>query len=184
MGVEPHKITSEIISILFDTNSNEVYTFFTNLNINEYLPLVGVLFSFILTIININKPIINNKKIIIALVSAQILSCYVLLNTEDFTINKAIKNVVENYDMIEESHLANNIKKEFSWGITDSLKQKNNIVIILGETTRGDHLGINNYPRDTTPNLSKEEIITFKDVISNAPYTLPSTPLILTRKKS
>lgn len=55
-------------------------------------------------------------------------------------------------------------------------------VVIIGETTRGDHMGINGYSRNTTPLLVKKDIISYKNVVSIGSHTLLSTPFIFTRK--
>src|SRR5699024_5901506 len=46
----------------------------------------------------------------------------------------------------------------------------------------GDHLGINGYARNTTPRLAQVDgLISYTQAISNANYTLLSTPIIMTR---
>ena len=61
----------------------------------------------------------------------------------------------------------------------DSIK----LVFVLGETVRGDHLGINGYERETTPLLSSEEhIISFKNLFTEHTYTGKSIPQILTNE--
>jgi len=39
--------------------------------------------------------------------------------------------------------------------VPDDYRPKNNVVVILDESVRGDHLSLNGYPRETTPFLSK-----------------------------
>ncbi|MCV5646349.1 sulfatase-like hydrolase/transferase, partial [Escherichia coli] len=56
------------------------------------------------------------------------------------------------------------------------------VVLFLGETNRGDYLHFNGYPKNTTPNLDKENLVSFKNTISQGAYTLVSTPMILSRK--
>lgn len=63
---------------------------------------------------------------------------------------------------------------------SDSLK----IVFILGESLRFDHLGFNGYERNTTPYLSKEDIVSFPNIYSEYTYTIRSVPHILTRADS
>ncbi|HEY4543082.1 MAG TPA: phosphoethanolamine transferase, partial [Tissierellaceae bacterium] len=74
-------------------------------------------------------------------------------------------------------------KQQFSWNSKSLYPQKDTVVLILGETTRGDKLGINGYDRNTTPLLSQYDIISYDNTISNAAYTLLSTPIILTRSR-
>lgn len=55
-----------------------------------------------------------------------------------------------------------------------------NFIIILGESVRADHLGINGYKRNTTPLLNKiEDIISFDNLFTNRSYTSISIPQIL-----
>ena len=55
-------------------------------------------------------------------------------------------------------------------------------VLIIGESTSRNHLGIYNYPRNTTPVLSKmeEELVVFNHVISPHTHTIPSLEKVLT----
>jgi lipid A ethanolaminephosphotransferase len=62
---------------------------------------------------------------------------------------------------------------------TDSLT----VIFVLGETVRADHLGINGYSMNTTPLLSKQDIISFPNIYTSNTYTGASIPQILTDKK-
>ncbi|MDO7172130.1 phosphoethanolamine transferase [Mariniflexile sp. AS56] len=68
--------------------------------------------------------------------------------------------------------------------ITDTKNfNKLNIVFVLGESLRADHLGLNGYNRETTPLLSKRQnLISFKTVYTNKTNTALSLPCILTDK--
>lgn len=54
-------------------------------------------------------------------------------------------------------------------------------ILIIGETLRADHLGINGYPRDTTPNLQRRasELISYTNVSAAANYTYIAVPYIV-----
>ena len=55
-------------------------------------------------------------------------------------------------------------------------------VLVIGETSRYDHWGINNYTRDTSPRLMQcNNLINYDSVFSLANLTSTSVPLILTR---
>lgn len=58
------------------------------------------------------------------------------------------------------------------------------VVFVLGESLRPDHLGFNGYERNTTPNLSKEDIISFPYIYTEQTYTNRSVPHLLTRADS
>jgi glucan phosphoethanolaminetransferase (alkaline phosphatase superfamily) len=53
------------------------------------------------------------------------------------------------------------------------------VVCVIGETLRADHLGLNGYPRPTTPLLSGEDVVSFTRIYSEYTYTNPSVAHIL-----
>lgn len=66
-------------------------------------------------------------------------------------------------------------------------KQSSSSICLLhiGESVRSDHLSLFGYSKHTTPNLEKiENIIAYRDCISVAPSTVPSTFAILTNAKT
>lgn len=50
------------------------------------------------------------------------------------------------------------------------------LVLIVGETTRADHFGLNGYPRNTTPELEARHVINWRNVHSCGTNTLASVP--------
>ena len=55
------------------------------------------------------------------------------------------------------------------------------IVFVLGESVRADHIGVNGYNRNTTPRLIKRKnIISFPNINTPLTYTAASVPQILT----
>ncbi len=59
------------------------------------------------------------------------------------------------------------------------------VVLVISESLRPDHLGINGYQRDTTPELAKlgTELLSFSDVAATANFTLDAVPSIIGRSK-
>ena len=55
------------------------------------------------------------------------------------------------------------------------------VVFVIGESLRVDHLGLNGYPRDTTPGLAVlgPELLSFRDVVSNANWTGKAMPTMV-----
>jgi len=49
-------------------------------------------------------------------------------------------------------------------------------LLVVGETARSDHFGLNGYARDTTPALAARDVISFTDVRSCGTNTLHSVP--------
>ena len=50
------------------------------------------------------------------------------------------------------------------------------LVLVVGETTRADHFGLNGYPRDTTPQLQARNVVSWPHVQSCGTNTLASVP--------
>ena len=50
------------------------------------------------------------------------------------------------------------------------------LVLIVGETTRSDHFGLNGYPRNTTPQMEAHHVISWRHVQSCGTNTLASVP--------
>lgn len=85
-----------------------------------------------------------------------------------------IKNV-ENYQTIVKNFSFHAYKK-------NTLKQKEVHVLVIGETGRYDHWGINGYSRNTSPLLRKEKsLISYTNVITGGGFTEISVPIIITR---
>ena len=57
----------------------------------------------------------------------------------------------------------------------------NLIILVVGETARADHFGINGYERDTTPQLAQENIINFSQVHSCGTETAVSVPCMFSQ---
>ena len=71
----------------------------------------------------------------------------------------------------------------FRFGATvDSVHAPRNVVLVIGESARADHFGINGYSRATTPRLSSmPDLLNFTHVASVTNQTRTSLPFILTR---
>ena len=50
------------------------------------------------------------------------------------------------------------------------------LIMVLGETARTDHLGLNGYARDTTPRLAQENVVSLRNVWSCGTNTAASVP--------
>lgn len=62
-------------------------------------------------------------------------------------------------------------------------KENLDIIFVLGESVRADHISINGYHRETTPLLSEQKnIVSFKNIFTPLTYTAISVPQILTNK--
>jgi len=82
---------------------------------------------------------------------------------------------IKNYNKTISDFKFNSSKK-------DTLKQDEIYVFVIGETARKINFGLYNYPRNTTPLLSKQKNLTvFNDVLSSANLTSISIAHLLTR---
>lgn len=70
--------------------------------------------------------------------------------------------------------------KEINFKVT-AAEQDLHIILVLGESVRADHLGINGYKRQTTPKLSvRKNLISYPNVFTSKTYTAISLMQILT----
>lgn len=178
MGFPLDSVIVESLSILMDTNIDEASSFFENITVRQLFPLIGLLSIFFLF-----SPLsCKNKKIniIIPFISVPLMIYFISYN--GLAIKKSVQSLIESIALIKENKSSIENIKKFTWNARTDSKGKRTVVIILGETTRGDHFGINGYNRDTTPLLKNQNLINFTNTISNGSHTLSSTPLILTRK--
>jgi glucan phosphoethanolaminetransferase (alkaline phosphatase superfamily) len=60
------------------------------------------------------------------------------------------------------------------------------VVLVIGESLRSDHLGLNGYARNTTPQLSAlgDEVLSFPDVASTANWTSQAVPGIVSLQRA
>ena len=67
----------------------------------------------------------------------------------------------------------------------DTVADALDIVLVIGESMRADHLQFNGYTRETTPLLSqRKNIVSMPNIYSQYTHTLASVPVILTRADS
>ncbi|HHW7579717.1 TPA: phosphoethanolamine transferase [Mannheimia haemolytica] len=97
-------------------------------------------------------------------------------------IKQTFEKIAKDRESISESLSRIKAQNNFKWGATSLEDEDQVVVLFLGETHRGDYLSINGYPKDTTPRLLQHQVISFSNAISQAAYTLVSTPMMLSRK--
>ena len=66
----------------------------------------------------------------------------------------------------------------------EELKDQPNVIILLIDTLRADHMSVYGYHRDTTPEIKKfaENSVVFENTISQSPWTIPSISSLFTGK--
>ena len=87
---------------------------------------------------------------------------------------------IKRYDNFSDSKWNNELLSSVKSRNEDDVKET--YVLIIGESTTRNHLGIYDYYRNTTPKLNKikEELVIFNDVISPHTHTIPSLEKVLT----
>jgi glucan phosphoethanolaminetransferase (alkaline phosphatase superfamily) len=104
-------------------------------------------------------------------------------SNKTFPINSfyRINSYLEYVD--EHKNYTQNIKKiSFDSIVKDTLQTPETIVLVIGESARSDHFGMNGYKRNTTPNLDTiENILSFKNTYSPSNLTQPSLSFMLSR---
>ena len=171
----------EFLEIALDTNFDEIKSSFY-LSFREKVIIYCFIFNLLVVIFNIflNQSLkkVNPRTLVIYFLTLiAVLFCFHSYRLAIFRSCEALSHFTEYNSFIKQRRL-------FSWGATyDNSKSKNiTVVLFLGETHRGDHLHLNGYKKNTTPLLEKEMVISFTRMISQAPNTLASTPMILSRK--
>ncbi|GAA4234078.1 sulfatase-like hydrolase/transferase [Postechiella marina] len=87
------------------------------------------------------------------------------------------------YAFNESFNKVNQPLKTINKQLTTTNFNKLNVVFVLGESLRADHLGINGYARTTTPLLSKRDnVVSYNNIFTNKTNTALSVPCILTDK--
>lgn len=84
---------------------------------------------------------------------------------------------------VEDYYSAPKFKLNKALPIVTQQRDSLNVIFVLGETVRADHLGLNNYKRNTTPLLTTQDVITFPNIYTSNTYTASSIPQILTDKE-
>ncbi|TAJ13603.1 DUF1705 domain-containing protein [Marinilabiliaceae bacterium JC017] len=103
-------------------------------------------------------------------------------NTISSRVPFSVISAFKEYQIIQEQNMQKRVSigKDAVCLEQDSLS----IVFIIGESVRNDHLGINGYKKETTPNLKALNVVSFYKTRSLYTHTAASVPQILTRADS
>ncbi|MFA7438301.1 phosphoethanolamine transferase [Castellaniella sp.] len=181
----PLKLIPDLVAILADTNAGEVAAGLANLGSKyEYLSalfLLGIVLLFGLAR-RWGARIPAGRWVGPGLLAVSAASMGGLLWADGFLLHRVYAGLCEAQQVYADNLQRIQARARFQWGAEPGYGGQDTVVLVLGETARGDRLGINGYHRDTTPLLARQpDLISFTDAISNAAYTLQSTPVILTR---
>ncbi|MGJ7326295.1 phosphoethanolamine transferase [Morganella morganii] len=171
-----HEIPYEIISILYDTNQDEIKSGM-HFDRTEKIAILICTINFVFLFLRQESKQKNITKTIMP-----ILILIMFFSATSNPISITAKTIYNNKLSIEKAIDTLNTRKSFLWGSKSYENEQQTVVIFLGETHRGDYMSINGYNKKTTPRLETKDIISFDNAISQGAYTLISTPMILTRK--
>lgn len=193
-----HSMISEAtILMIINTNHNEALELLRNYSVVLIIFMLIYLFVLYLLYRRVPKTINTKKTVYVSSISVMALAVSpVPIYVHGVSYSENIKNAL--YDIFPGnvidgiSRVLNqnkflkqnaNERKNFrynSWQDT-SIKDKQVHVLIIGESSRYDHWGINGYSRNTSPNLSKRKnLISYSDVAAGGFMTQWAVPLLLT----
>ena len=176
-------VSSDSVAVILESTSREISSF---LNISLLLTLLSGLFLGIFGNILLKrekKDVRNRKAASMALVMAL---CIIVINEGSMSTRYAPYNFLtaayqygyQRYAAASDRLDISETPATFKATGTKPLV----IVVVLGESARGDHFSINGYGRETTPLLQqRKNLVDFKDTISCGVWTRISVPCILTR---
>ncbi|XVN43592.1 MAG: sulfatase-like hydrolase/transferase [Candidatus Rickettsia vulgarisii] len=174
--------SKEVMGSFFSTHFNELY------ELTSVKLVVWLAFSLFACVYSIKHFSFANSK----LFAAKLLSATCLLITVNNIITPQFK-VLSNYFPIQYLHNSylylsknkirtvrqENINEKFSF--IDKSDENITVVLVIGESARFDHFGINGYHRDTTPSLSSmDNLFSFK-AQSASNHTYLSVPSLMSR---
>ena len=177
-------ITSEIIASFFEVSKKELIDFLS-------LKLILALFSsaalaylcmFLHKIAYFDK---EKDKRITFVCAVFVIGCIIgdgdwINNIMPYNIIKGSSSYLMDKTSIAKKRL--DISKSYQYSM-DAKDEELNIVLIIGESARGDHFSLSGYHQETNPLLSQESdnLIYFKDVTACYPLTRVALPCMLTR---
>ena len=183
-GFPLEAIITDLIAVTISTNVDEVLPLLVNAQSKSFLSVYKVLPAIIFYYLSgkICVVVMINQKLHKSLHIVALFCFVVMFFLPNTTFSEFMVRLPNGLSDIFETSKYIDLAKKFKWNSVSDIKGKSTVVIVLGETTRGDHMYINGYKRNTNPYLSKENIITFDNCISLDVHTLVATPFILTRK--
>lgn len=176
-------LTNEIVASFFESSKAEILNFL-NLKLIAVLilsSLLGVLSSFFMSFSKIDAE--KNKKLTF-ITAVFTLAC--ILGDGDWANNIMPYNIIKHSSgyILEKSSMVKkrlNLATEFHHQLLDNDNDLN-VILIIGESARGDHFSLSGYAKETSPLMAKEKnLIYFNDVTACFPLTRSAVPCMLTR---
>ena len=175
-------INNTTVQTALETNKNESREF-----IQQYLDIKFFVILFIIIIagyfISKIKVKVNSKILcVILLLGVVVQLVRVKHNIAQMPIQRLVKGVQNG---ISNKKIYEDLIKKMNTNVvlTKNNSHNDNIVLIIGESTKRSHMGLYDYTLDTNPllkNISKNNLFVYTDVISPHAQTIPSLKKILT----
>lgn len=191
-----NKINSNILAIVFESNYYEAIEFLSGFVIILLLSVILISAIYIFLIIKSKKNLSLKESLYIFFFSLFFILTTSLIKEKDTSvINSLVYKLKNTYPIylsdayrlyrIEKKRIENRLNNISSYKFNAFRKDSDNIrkiyVLVIGESSRYDHWGINGYFRQTSPHISKRKnIISFQDVIASGTITRVAIPLMIT----
>ncbi|MDR0834199.1 MAG: phosphoethanolamine transferase [Candidatus Symbiothrix sp.] len=171
-------LTSGLVEVVLDNHSQTTLISGLLIAVCLLTLLISILFAvYRFTKIKIHKPLIHT---LLALILFAVLF-HIPQITKPISKRIPFNLYYATAQYLTEKREAQTERPVLSTHVTSSASDDLKVVLIIGETVRADHLGINGYSRNTTPHLAQEDVISFSDMYSPYTYTAGSLPFMLTR---
>jgi len=182
--------SQQMITSFFATNFSEVY------EITSLKLIIWIIFSLSIAIYTMKHfSVLDSKLFITKLISA--ICLFIAINnvlSPQFKMLQGyfpIQYLHNTYLFLSKDNKKNNKKSNKKTPVREDVNKKFSFisnadsdviaVLVIGESARFDHFGINNYDRDTTPHLSTvKNLFAFK-AQSSSNHTIISVPSLLSR---
>ncbi|WP_010177212.1 sulfatase-like hydrolase/transferase [Aquimarina agarilytica] len=171
-------VTSSLLDAVFQSKIYIIKDFFT-VELFNYLTML--LISLVILLNKYNKVDVKKNSTLFSVISVLLILIFPLIESrrhntfkirQPYSLISSFEEFLEKKEKVFESVVNGEYNADVS-----GLK----VVLILGETVRADHLQINGYFRETTPNLLNiSNCLSYRKMYTNKTYTAISLPQILT----
>jgi glucan phosphoethanolaminetransferase (alkaline phosphatase superfamily) len=178
-------ITSEIVAAFFESSKEEVHSF---INLEILLCLVSSAFLAWICVFTVRKSKLDadqNKKI--TFITA-IFTIGCLVGDGDWVNNILPYNILKQSGTyaLEKTSIVKkrfDISKEYNYELDENSTKDLNVILIIGESARGDRFSLSGYKKETNPLLAKEDnnLAYYKNVTACYPLTRVAVPCMITR---
>ena len=189
-------INDSIVILAINTNAHEAYELLKGFTFPFLIIMLIVGFAYYMLLKKVPQKISNKQGLTISIFSLLIILTFPLYNGNQPTYGQKLRarfytvypttliyalGVVYNQAQLLESTEDQRNSFHFNANQVPPITQKQVYILVLGESARFDHFGINGYKRNTSPKLGqRNNLLSFKNVTSGAYITEYAVPLIIT----